>query len=83
MSLTSEKLTQGALKISVMGKIPEWINNVNSTDDANIRRDVSEQTKTYGFKHIVDGVYSAFYPTISMNELHVLQTINLNIQLED
>jgi hypothetical protein len=83
LSLTSEKLTQGALKISVMGKIPEWINNVNSTDDANIRRDVSEQTKTYGFKHIVDGVYSAFYPTISMNELHVLQTINLNIQLED
>jgi hypothetical protein len=83
LSLISEKITPGMLKISVVEKIPKWANEVNSTDDTNIRRDVSEQTKTYGFKHIVDGVYSAFYPSISIDERHVLQTINLNIQLED
>jgi len=83
LSLSSEKITLGALKIFVTEKIPKWAKEVNSTDDANIRKDVSEQAKTYGFKHIVDGVYSAFYPTISTDEPHVLQTINLNIQLED
>lgn len=83
LSLISEKITPGALKISVTEKIPKWVNEVNSTDDTNIRKDVSEQSKTYGFKHIIDGVYSAFYPTISIDEHHVLQTINLNIQLED
>jgi len=83
LSLSSEKISLGALKIYVMEKIPKWVSEVHSIDDTNIRKDVSEQSKTYGFKHIVDGVYSAFYPTISANEPHVLQTINLNIQLED
>jgi hypothetical protein len=83
LSLISEKITTGALKISVVEKIPKWVNEINSIDDTNIRKNVSEQSKTYGFKHIVDGVYSAFYPTISIEEPHVLQTINLNIQLED
>jgi len=83
VSLSSEKIALGALKINVMEKIPKWVSEVHSIDDTNIRKDVSEQAKTYGFKHIVDGVYSAFYPTISADEPHVLQTINLNVQLED
>ena len=83
LALSSEKLTQGPLKISVIEKIPKWVNEVNSTDDTNIKKDISEQAKTYGFKRIVEGVYSAFYPTISMDEHHVLQTVNLNVQLED
>ena len=74
---------KGDLKISIIGKIPEWVEKVNSIDDTNIKTDISEQGRTYGFKHIVEGAYSAFYPTIPMNEPHVLQTLNLNIQLED
>jgi hypothetical protein len=73
---------KGDLKISVMGKIPNWVDEINSTDDTNIKNDISQQGKTYGFKHIVQGAYSAFYPTIPMNEPHVFQTLNLNIQLE-
>jgi len=83
LTLKSEKLIRGDLKISVEGKIPEWVDKVNSTDDVNIKKDVSEQSKTYGFKDIMEGVYSAFYPTVSMDEPHVLQTLNLNVQLED
>jgi hypothetical protein len=65
-----------------MGKIPGWVNKVNSIDDTGIRTDVSEQGKTFGFLQIVGGVYSAFYPTVAMDERHTLQTFNLNIQLE-
>jgi hypothetical protein len=79
LTLTSEKLMPGATKITVMGRIPEWVNSVHSEDDTNILRDTSEQAKTFGFRHIVGGAYEAFYPAISMNERHVLQTINLNI----
>jgi len=83
LTLKSGKLIRGDVKISVEGKIPEWVHKVNSTDDVNIKKDISEQVKTYGFKDIMEGVYSAFYPTVSMDEPHVLQTLNLNIQLED
>jgi hypothetical protein len=83
LTLKSGKLIRGDLKISVEGRIPGWVNDVNSTDDTNIKKDVSEQAKTYGFKDITEGVYSAFYPTVSMDESHILQTLNLNVQLED
>jgi len=82
ISLTAERVTSGDVKVSVMGRIPAWVKEVNSIDDSRIRNDVSEQSKTFGLLHIVGGVYSAFYPTISMDERHTLQTINLNIQLE-
>jgi hypothetical protein len=83
LALKSEKLLRGDLKIFVEGRIPEWVNEVNSTDDVNIKTDKSEQAKTYGFKRIMEGVYSAFHPTVSMDEPHVLQTATLNVQLED
>ena len=83
LTLKSEKLIRGDLKITVDGRIPEWVNRVNSKDDTNIKNDVSEQAKTYGFKDITEGVYSAFYPTVSMDESHVLQTLNISVQLED
>jgi hypothetical protein len=83
LSLKSEKLLRGDLKIFVEGRIPEWVNEVNSTDDVNIKTDKSEQAKTYGFKRIMEGVYSAFHPTVSMDEPDVLQTATLNVQLED
>jgi len=83
LTLKSEKLKKGDVKISVDGRIPAWVNAVNSTDDAGIKKDVSEQAKTYGFKWIVDGVYKAFYPSVSIDEPHVLQSVNLNVQLGD
>jgi hypothetical protein len=83
LTLKSEKLIKGDVKITVDGRIPEWVNTVNSTDDADIKKDASEQAKTYGFKWIVEGVYAAFHPAVSMDEPHVLQTINLNVQLGD
>ena len=83
LTLKSEKLKPGNLKVIVDGRIPEWVNAVNSTDDTNIKKDQAEQAKTYGFKWIVDGVYRAFYPSVSIDEPHVLQTVNLNVQLGD
>jgi len=81
LTLKSEKLMKGDVKITVDGRIPEWVNAVNSEDDVDIKKNVSEQAKTYGFKNIVRGVYSAFYPDISIDAPHVLQSVNLNVQL--
>ncbi len=81
--LDADQIAKGELKITAVDKIPDWIDNSNSTDDVNIKRDVSEQSKTYGFKRLIEGVYLAFYPNAPIKEPHVLQTINLNIQLED
>jgi len=83
LTLKSEKLKKGNVKVTVDGRIPEWVNAVNSTDDADIKKDASEQAKTYGFKWIVEGMYKAFYPSVSIDEPHVLQAVNLNVQLGD
>jgi len=83
LTIKSEKLKRDGVKITVDGRIPEWVNAVNSTDDSDIKKDASEQVKTYGFKWIVEGVYKAFYPSVSIDEPHVLQSINLNVQLGD
>jgi len=83
LTIKSEKLKRGTVRITVDGRIPEWVNAVNSTDDADIKKDASEQAKTYGFKWIMEGVYAAFYPSVSIDEPHVLQSINLNVQLGD
>jgi len=82
LTLKSDTLIKGDVKIIVDGRIPEWVNVVNSEDDVDIKRNVDdEQAKTYQFKSIVEGVYSAFYPNISIDEPHVLQSVNLNVQL--
>jgi hypothetical protein len=83
LTIKSEKLKRGTVRITVDGRIPEWVNAVNSTDDADIKKDASEQAKTYGFKWIMEGVYAAFYPSVSIDEPHVLQAVNLNVQLGD
>lgn len=83
LTLKSEKLKMGSVKITVEERIPEWVNTVNSTDDTDIKKHADEQTKTYGFKQIVEGVYAAFYPSFFIDEPHVLQSVNLNVQLGD
>jgi len=83
LTLKSEKLIKGDVRIAVEEKIPGWVSAVNSTDDADIKNDAAEQAKTYGFKRIVEGVYFAFHPTVPIDEPHVLQALNLSIQLED
>jgi hypothetical protein len=83
LTLMSEKLIKGDIRITVEEKIPEWVSAVNSTDDADIKNDASEQAKTYGFKRIVEGVYSSFHPAVPIDEPHVLQALNLSVQLED
>jgi hypothetical protein len=81
--LSAEKIIKGDIKISTIDKMPKWVNAINSTDDSNIKRDESEQGKTYGFKRLVGGVYSAFFPGISVDESYPLQTINLSVQMEE
>jgi hypothetical protein len=81
--LSAEKIIKGDVKITTIGKMPKWVDAVNSADDSNIKRDESEHGKTYGFKRLVSGVYSAFFPGISVDESYPLQTINLSVQLED
>ena len=48
------------LHFALKKKIPAWVSNIHSADDRNIQSDSLEQTKTFGFGHLVEGVSNAF-----------------------
>ncbi len=48
------------LKFALKKRIPNWIKRANSEDDRQIRNDSLEQTKTFGFGHLVEGVSKAY-----------------------
>lgn len=45
------------LDISLLNRVPEWIENTNSDDESNIKEDT---THTYGFKHLINGIVEAY-----------------------
>ncbi len=48
------------LKIALKKRIPDWIKTAHSNNDQKIRNDSLEQTKTFGFGHLVEGVSRAY-----------------------
>jgi len=59
----TKALQDETLKIDVVGKVPSWVYESNSDDDASIaKNDTAQKQKTFGFKYLVEGVSDAFYP---------------------
>lgn len=53
--LVSEDLT-----FELKKKIPTWVKEIHSEDDRQIRSDSLEQSKTFGFGHLIEGVQEAY-----------------------
>ncbi len=72
LKLQTKELRDEVLKIEVVGKIPMWVKNSSSVDDSMIAGDDNEKRKTFGLKHLIDGVNDAFYPQSSANTMNTL-----------
>ncbi len=48
------------VQLSLKKNIPNWVSNINSNDDRDIKTDPLEQTKTFGFSSLVIGVSEAY-----------------------
>ena len=67
LKLKTSKLKEETLIIDIIGKVPSWVYNSTSNNDANILSDDSEKQKTFGFKYLAEGVCNAFYPKSKSN----------------
>ena len=56
----AEGMVSENLHFALKKTIPAWVSNNHSADDRNIQSDSLEQTKTFGFGHLVEGVSNAF-----------------------
>jgi len=57
---TTEGMVSEDLKFALKKKIPAWVENIKSNDDRQIGSDSLEQTKTFGFGHLIEGVSRAY-----------------------
>jgi len=57
---SSDGMVSEDLKIALKKRIPDWIKTAHSNNDQKIRNDSLEQTKTFGFGHLVEGVSRAY-----------------------
>lgn len=57
---TADGMISEDLKLSLQKKIPRWVDEINSDDDRAIKADTIEQTKTFGFSHLVKGISDAY-----------------------
>lgn len=72
LKLKTSDLRSETLEIKVVGQTPNWVYENSSIDDSNILNEVSEQQKTFGLQHLVEGVNDAFYPKSSSNAISTL-----------
>src|SRR5215213_6295174 len=77
LKLQTNELKDETLKIDVIGKIPTWVANSTSTDDAGIAGSDSEKQKTFGLRYLIEGINDAFYPQSSEN---VINTLSISIK---
>lgn len=77
LHLSTDQLRDEMLEISVVGKPPSWVYTASSQDDSNILQDDDEKRRTFGFRYLVEGVCSAFYPAAASNTL-----CKFNIQIK-
>jgi hypothetical protein len=74
LNLSSPHIHSGALSIRLTPRIPAWVNEINDDNGFNIHAPGAMQ-KTYGFRHLIQGVYGAY---TSGND-HYYTNININI----
>lgn len=67
LKLETENLRDEELKIELLEKVPQWINNSSSINDSKILTDKNEQAKTFGLQYLMEGVGDAFYPSTKEN----------------
>jgi hypothetical protein len=60
IQFAAEGLVSENLHFALKKTIPAWVSNIHSADDREIYTDSLEQTKTFGFGHLVEGVSNGF-----------------------
>ena len=58
--VSSDGMVSEDLQISLQKKIPAWVKSRSSNDDQEIKNDSLEQTKTFGFYHLIEGISEAY-----------------------
>ncbi len=71
LTLNQPIISKGTVKISLLSKLPQWIDDCNDADGLNIHA-AGAMEKTYGLKYLVEGVFDAYassdkYATITIN----------------
>lgn len=77
LKLKTSELKGEVIKVNIIGKTPSWVYESTSGNDAEIETDVSEGTKTFGFRYLVDGVCDAFFPRSNEN---IVNSISITIK---
>jgi len=76
---SADGLVSEDLKFALKKKVPAWVLQVDSEDDRNIKSDSLEQTKTFGFAPLVEGVAKAYEQQAGNNDYFNIQiTVNNN-----
>jgi hypothetical protein len=58
--VSAKGLVSEDLKLSLRKSIPTWVNNSSSNDDRAIKSDSLEQTKTFGFAYLIEGISNSY-----------------------
>lgn len=66
--ISSEGMVSEDLHFSLKKKIPAWVAAKSSDDDRRIKNDSLEQTKTFGFFHLIMGISEAYQQKTDGNE---------------
>lgn len=66
-------ISKGTVKISLLNKMPQWIDDFNDADGLDIHA-AGAMGKTYGLKHLVEGVFDAY----AISDNYATITININ-----
>jgi hypothetical protein len=76
---STDGLVSEDLKFALKKKVPSWVLQADSEDDQNIKSDSLEQTKTFGFAPLVEGVAKAYEQQAGNNDyFNVKITVNNN-----
>jgi len=57
---STEEFVSEDLEFALRKRIPSWVEEVNSNDDQRIKSDSLEQTRTFSFAHLVNGISKAY-----------------------
>jgi hypothetical protein len=79
LTLSTTKLISETLEIKITARSPRWIAQSSSVNDAGILNDSTEQSKTFGFKYLMNGVAEAFN-IYGDSEQSLVSRINLVIK---
>ena len=59
-----------SLEITLRKKIPDWVNDISTTDDLDIGKSRQKQNKTFGYKDLIEGVWEDFKPLGGENDIY-------------